>query len=357
MTSSSGVWSARDTTPAEIETALRALMTERSDDERVHAPARVLNFIVVIDREWKGEISNRLDRVGRNNPARTIMIAVEPNRQCIDAWATLVNEPARDSGDLSVFRERIEIDVGPQHLDYLDTIVYPVLATEVGTVVWSPHGHPEAVDSLIGLADTVLIDSVEENDPRVALRRASDLAAEADVVDLAWLRPNPWRERIAAAFDPQIWRAALSHIDRVEVRTGLNSNTAGLLLLGWLASRLEWTTSPFDFTDDLNPVGKATCGEATIDLKILHDPTMTVPGLSGVTIGTTGGLEVSLDRGAGGLTATRQVRDGEQKQWAVLGASRGEDGILAHGVTHALLPDPIYRPALSAAMSMVDLAA
>ncbi|MFY9264420.1 MAG: glucose-6-phosphate dehydrogenase assembly protein OpcA, partial [Solirubrobacterales bacterium] len=353
LTSSSGVWSARDTTPAEIESALRGLMAERSDEERVHAPARVLNLVVVLDREWKGEISNRLDRVGRSNPARTILVAVEPGRTTIDAWATLVNEPARDSGDISVFRERIEIDVGPHQLGHLETIIYPVLATEVGTVVWSPHGHPEAVDSLIGLADSVLIDSVAESDARTALRRAADLALSADVIDLAWLRPNPWRERIAAAFDPTVWRAALDDIDFVEVRTGPGSNTAALLLLGWLASRLGWQPRQMDFSDEGHPHGLALSGASQVQMRIDLDETMTVPGLSGVTIKTTGDIEVSLDRGAGGLTATRRVGDGEPSQWSVLGASRGEDGILAHGVTHALLPDPIYRPALAAAMTMV----
>ena len=58
------VWSAENTTPSDIEEALRHLL-QRSTPRRAHAPARVLNLVVVVDREWRGEIMNRLEQVGR----------------------------------------------------------------------------------------------------------------------------------------------------------------------------------------------------------------------------------------------------------------------------------------------------
>ena len=207
-----GVWSARDTTPADIESALLKLMHDRPDEERMQAPARVLNLIVVIDKVWKGEISNRLDRINRDNPARTILVVVEEGKKSLDAWATLVNEPSNEPGVQSVFRERIEINCGTDELEHLDTVVYPVLATEVGSVVWSPHGHPEAVDALRGLANSVLIDSLEYPDWRTALERSLELSEHLEVSDLAWLRSNPWRERMAAAFDPPFWRPEIEKI-------------------------------------------------------------------------------------------------------------------------------------------------
>ncbi len=56
-------------------------------------------------------------------------------------------------------RERMEIDVGPQHLRQLDTVVDPVLVSDLITVVWAPHGHAEAIDALLELAHVVLVDS------------------------------------------------------------------------------------------------------------------------------------------------------------------------------------------------------
>ena len=62
---SEDVWAEQDTTPDAIEAALRELLRERHAANHALAPARVLNLIVVVDREWKGEIANRLERVGR----------------------------------------------------------------------------------------------------------------------------------------------------------------------------------------------------------------------------------------------------------------------------------------------------
>src|SRR4029450_11828323 len=98
---------------------------------------------------------------------------------------------------------------GPDHLKALDRIVDPLVVTDVATVVWSPHGHPEAVDALLALAQVVLLDSVDDPDPHSALDRVCELAQRAYVVDLAWLRTTPWRERIASAFDAPNRRAEL----------------------------------------------------------------------------------------------------------------------------------------------------
>ena len=59
-----------------------------------------------------------------------------------------------------------------------------------------------------------------------------------------------------------------------------------------------------------------------------------------------------LDRGAGGLTARRVAPDGRERCWTILGASRGEGGILGEGIRQALLRDPTYRAALACAREM-----
>lgn len=344
-----GVWSAQDTTPSEIETALLRLMHERASEGTFHAPARVLNFVVVIDREWKGEISNRLDRISRDNPARTILIVVEEGKTGLDAMATLVHDTPDALGGNTVFRERIEIECGAEQLTHLDTIVYPVLASEVGTVVWSPHGHPEAVDSLRGLASSVLIDSLDFPDWRAAMARILEISEHAEVSDLAWLRSTPWRERVAAAFDPAVWRPELDAINRVTVRMHPGSTMAALLYLGWLASRLEWQPHVMELDAADHKSGYATGAAGQVELVLQNDETMPVPGLAGLTIETAGGLSLSLNRASGGLRAERGLANGSMHGWTVIGASRGEDGILASGVTHAMFPDELFRPALDAA--------
>ena len=54
------VWAERDTTPDAIDATLREMLRERHAANEALAPARVLNLVVVVDRDWKGEIANRL---------------------------------------------------------------------------------------------------------------------------------------------------------------------------------------------------------------------------------------------------------------------------------------------------------
>jgi Glucose-6-phosphate dehydrogenase subunit len=352
MQMSGSVWAGRNTRPSEIEAALRELLKERHARSEAYAPARVLNLVVVADREWRGEIQNRLDRVGRYHASRTVLCSVEPRRDTIDAWATSEGERPGKPTDISVLHEQVVLDVGPRHLEHLETIVDPLLVTDLPTVVWSPHGHPESVDALLGLAQIVLIDSISEPDPVAAVERAKQLAERAYLVDLAWLRSTPWRERVASTFDPRQWRGELGKISSVTVRHRPDSGVAGLLLLGWLASRLEWGTGSL-LSRNGALYGTAHAHRQDVALRLDPDETISAPGLAGIAIETSSGLSISLDRGDGGLAARRRLPEGRESSWTVMGASRGEAGILGEGIRQALLRDMTYGPALSAAQSML----
>ena len=347
-----GVWSERDTIPSAVEAALRQLITEQCARDDAYAPSRVLNLVVVVDREWRGEIMNRLDRVGRFHPSRTILCAVEHGRTTIDATVAITAVDDPKPGQLALTRERVVLDLGPRHLEKLDTIVDPLVVTDIATVVWSPHGHPEAVDALLHLAQVVLIDSVNEPDSAAAIQRARELASEAYVVDLAWLRSTPWRERVASTFDPAAWRDELGRIDAVTVRHQSQSTIAGLLFCGWLASRLAWQPGGLVAVNG-SLRGQAHGRRQDVQIELATDPTMSVPGLAGIEIGTASGMRISLYRGPGGLSAQRRDRKGRESAWTVLGASRGEAGILGEGIRQALLRDPAYRRALDQAEAML----
>src|SRR3954470_6193508 len=234
------VWRERDTTPGAIEAALRHMFLERHKEERAYVPARVMNMVVVVDAEFRGEIENRLQRVGRYHPSRLVLCAVESGRRKLDAWATIGTEDAPQSGEISVGRERVELLIGERHLPKLDAIVDPLVVSDLATMVWSPHGHDAGIDALRRLAQIVLIDSQDEPDVEASLKRADDLTNDTYVVDLSWLRSTPWRERIAASFDSPRRRPDLARISAVTVRHREDSLASGLLFCGWLASRLGW---------------------------------------------------------------------------------------------------------------------
>ena len=342
------VWSERDTTPAKIEAALRRIVAEHYHTDHPFVPARVLNVVVIVDGEFRGEIENRFERVGRYHPSRLVLCAVEAGRRSIDAWAGVGTEDAQPvPGHIAVARERVEIEIGQRHVPKLDTIVDPLLVPDLATMVWAPHGHADAVDALRRLAQIVLVDTQDEPDVESSLARVEDLSRQAYVVDLAWLRSTPWRERVAAAFDPPPQRAALAGVSAVTVRHREDSLAAAMLFCGWLSSRLGWKPGPLARSDrGLTGHARAHRQEVKIRLEPMHQ---NAPGLAGVTIETASGEATSLDRAPGGLRAARRARDGSEQSWTVLGASRGEGGILGEGVRQALLRDPTYRPALGCA--------
>jgi glucose-6-phosphate dehydrogenase assembly protein OpcA len=344
---SEDVWSERDTTPSAIEAALRGLLGRRYQEDRAFVPARVMNLVVIVDRGFRGEVENRLARVGRYHPSRLIVASVEEKRTELDARAAVASEDAvHRPGHIAVGRERVEVEIGPRHLDSLDTIVDPLLVSDLATMVWAPHGHHSGVEALRRLASIVLVDSLDEPMVAEAFARAADLTGSAYVVDLAWLRSTPWRERVAAMFDPPAMRSSLGAIDKVVVRHRPDSTAAGLLFCGWLTSRLGWRPEALSRRgDQLTGHCRARRGEVTLEL---NPEEMGSPGLGGVTIAMASGEAMSLDRGPGGLRAVRRRRDGEEQSWTVLGASRGESGILGEGVRQALLRDPTYKPALEA---------
>ncbi|HET9102143.1 MAG TPA: glucose-6-phosphate dehydrogenase assembly protein OpcA [Solirubrobacteraceae bacterium] len=347
---SQDVWAAQGTNPDAIEAALRDLLRRRHAENEDLAPARVLNLVVILDRDWKGEISNRLERVGRYHASRTVVCVVEDGRTGLDASATVSYEDSAP-GRIGVIRELVEIDLGPGHLEALQTIVDPVLASEMPTVVWSPHGHEDAVRRLLSLTDVILLDSDDQPDPAEAFARADALCRDVYVVDLAWLRTTPWRERIAASFDLSRRVQGLWRMDELEVRHQQSSTASGLLLAGWLASRLGWDTAQTAPRDGGDLVGTVGRQDGTVTVR-LRPQAQSAPGLGGVTVSCRDGLELSLQRGDGGLDAREVDASGSERRWKILGASRGEGGILGEGVRQALLRDPTYDPALRAAREL-----
>jgi glucose-6-phosphate dehydrogenase assembly protein OpcA len=346
------VWREQDTTPGAIEAALRELLIERHAESEFYVPARVLNLVCIVEREWSGEIANRLRAVGRFHPSRTIVCSVSPKRTTLDAIATVAASSDPEAGSLALTRETVVIDVGTRHIPYLDTIIDPLVVTDLATMVWAPHGHWDAVDALRQMSQIVLLDSVDDPDVAGALRRATSLSEDRNVVDLAWIRSAPWRERIAATFDPASRRPELAKIRGVEIRHHPYSGAAALLLCGWLTSRLGWQPSPLTLPEPGRANGTVVGPGGKVELTLQSVP-LEVPGLSGITLTMEDASSLSLERGRGGLRATRRTPAGDERSWTLLGASRGEGGILGEGIRQALMRDQIYGPALRATAGLL----
>lgn len=345
-------WRGSDTTPSEIAHALSELLNEIHRDNPQYVPARVINLVCVVDEERSRDIMKRLRGVGRYHGSRTIVCSVTPDRKTLDATATITTQNEPKNGELGLLRETIVVQCGVDHLENLDSIVDPLLVTDLATCVWSPHGHREAVDSLLDLSQVVLTDSSEEVDVHAAITRNRELAKRAYIVDLAWLRTTPWRERLATTFDPPRIREELANLCDVTIRHAPESQIAALLLAGWLASRLDWRVAPLALSDG-SLTGTAKAASHRVSIRLELDEKLDVPGLAGLELRTNAGRVYGLERGDGGLRASYRNRRGDERRWTILGASRGEPGILGEGIRQALLREQTYGPALHRAEIML----
>lgn len=337
------VWAGQGVAPDDIEGAMRDLERERYLLTGGALPARALNLIVIVDAAFEGEVIRRLDAVGRNAPSRTIFVRVAPHRTRLNARVALsASDPAEERPDATL-HERVVIDVGDRHVARLESIVDPVVMTDVPTLVWAPHGHRAAFDAVVGLSQSVLLDTTDAAEPAVGLHVVHGLQASHDlsVVDLAWLRVSPWRLRLAAHYASPRRTAELATIRTLEVRHDAQSAVAGWLLAGWFADRLGWT---------VGPGGIIAADGAPVEL-VLTPVDVGVQGLSGTTVVSADGDRFSLDRCTGGLCA-RSVAAGREDQWMVLGASRGEAGVLSAAFRRTLVPDDGYVGALAAARAL-----
>jgi glucose-6-phosphate dehydrogenase assembly protein OpcA len=352
MPGSEAVWSAQGTTPDAIEAALRSLLVERHAENDNYVPARVLNMIAFVDLEWAGEIANRLRGVGRYHASRMIVLAYEPRRTSLDARVMIASDAEPAPGEVALLRETVVVELGDRHLDDLVTIADPLVVTDMPTLLWSPHGHNDLVEPLLPLCQSVLVDSVDEPDAVEALARAQELSAQAYVVDLAWLRSTPWRERVAATFDPPRLRHELHTLSELVVRHHPDSRVAALLLAGWLGSRLDWSGGRLE-GDDGTLQGTAKSAGGLVKMRLESAPELMVRGLEDVTLATARGRRIRLQRGRGGLRAHVHDPDGGEREWTMPGASRGETGVLGEGIRQALLRDATYLQAVDVAQAML----
>jgi glucose-6-phosphate dehydrogenase assembly protein OpcA len=344
------VWQQDDVDPGAVEGAMIALERERFGRRDGKLPARALNLVVVVDADYTGEVVRRLDAVGRNAPSRTVLVRVHAGRTGLSARVTIatVNDGTPDEAST----ELVTLDVAERHLSRLDSIVDPMVMTDVPTLLWAPHGHVVALESLGDLGQTVLLDTGDAAELTAGLDGAQQLIDRhgLSIVDLSWLRATPWRLRLAAHYEPAPRRPELWSIADVHVRHHPGSETAAWLFLGWLGDRLGWTA-------ELGRTRDASGAEVGLRLSPAD---VGVQGLAGATVTTRDGAVFSLDRARGGLRAGRTdvyssvgEHTSTERHWTVLGASRGEAGVLGRALRRTLVPDDGYIGALATARRLL----
>ena len=228
----------------QIEHELGRLRT--NDDGTLALRSSVLNMIVVTDEESATEITTSVSKLAGRYPARAVVFVADLEGEWnVDVGLSAFCH-ARGGGGAQVCAEQITIHAEGPPAAHLESLAGPLLIPDLPVFLWYPGSFsprsPE-FSAMAELADRVILDSAASDDHEVCLRQIATLVedpATPAIGDLQWVGLSPWRSLLADTFGAPERAGELEKIERVEILYAPGGENRALLLLGWLASTLEW---------------------------------------------------------------------------------------------------------------------
>ena len=235
---------------ARLEKELRDLWI--APDGETSAPkSRVCTMnleVVASSRELLERYTPVVDEVTASIPSRVILASIEPDSPGdeITGEATAV---CSIEGGKNICSERITLRATGNAAARSASAIEAFLVPEIPTaLVWLGRVHVDdpVFEDLANDAHRIILDSMY-----TSLASLLNVAAWArkqtnapQISDMAWTRLAPWQEMIARFFDPAESRQLASKVTKITVKqasdAGDRLGTEPALLLGWLATRLDW---------------------------------------------------------------------------------------------------------------------
>lgn len=233
-------------TDVRLGTVVDTMVQLRRSVARTASRTWVMTLVAVAETDDEVyQATQVLRALGAHHPARLVL--VQPQRE---------NEAsgARPGIDASVTIYGTEVDGHPLTFDevtlwvrgeaseHLDSIVEPFTLSDLPVVVWYPARLPGVAEPLLAKASSVLVDTKDAHDVAGLIA----LAGRRAVVDLSWMRLRPWREMVAALFEPADFRPYVQQITSAHIA---GKGGPRRLLGGWVASRLGLPKERLELTD------------------------------------------------------------------------------------------------------------
>lgn len=359
-----------------IERELTALWKQASEDDGGGVVrASILNLIVYNpDPAEVSQVDDMLIEITAAHPCRVISIVADRDRAESTLTAQVTSRCSLPTPtSKQVCCEQVTITASTDHLDEAPSAVVPLLIADLPVYLWW-RAVPKAEDKqlfgrLMEIADRVIIDSSEFNDPRGDLSNMAaamrDKTRYAPMSDLNWARLTTWRALIASFYDVPEYRSPLNKLAHVVIKYAPPAAdataiaTRALLLGGWLASRLGWqvkagattrtdTSLTFELIKDGRPVR----------LEFAHTERAIEPGhLAFVTLTTDddSGRVFSVRRSADGARIeTAVTQDDEKRAQRVLSYEGLGESALAGRELEILGHDRMYEQAVLAAAELIN---
>jgi len=234
-------WEKNGTTLGDVIAALPELRRQASGREAGTRTA-VMTIVMVDSSDGTSEdYAASVRQLGGHHPCRAVVLRPEPDSTpAIDARACLWRaEPPEGEGH-PVFFEEIHLRIGGQAASHLASIAAPFILADLPAVMWFPGKVPDPGDPLLRLASAVVVDTrgigPDAADIGHSYRTLLELANRQPVVDLSWVRLQPWRELLAGLFDSERTRPYLAG---VQLATVTGKPGPRHMLGGWLMAQLD----------------------------------------------------------------------------------------------------------------------
>jgi glucose-6-phosphate dehydrogenase assembly protein OpcA len=294
-----------------VRTAVMTLVAVMPSDEQAYAATRALRAL------------------GRHHPARIVLLRPDPDQVAtLDGRAALF---AVEADGHQVHFEEVTLLVGGQAAKHLDSLAEAFTLSDLPIPVWYVGDIPDPTDQLLSVATSVIVDSRDAAGSG-RLRALLELARRRTVVDLSWIRLQPWRELLAGLFDPPERRPWLDAVEEVEVTGKIGPRQ---LLGGWLLSQLHLSPSQVQLVDAQHVEVRVVCRRG---------PDVATFEVGRGALHRTVSARCLIPDGPGGRAASLVSNAGQ----AIPLADDPLATSLAEALTH-LQPDAVWERALSAA--------
>ncbi len=239
---------------ARIEPELGVLWAQfnqaNSGGHAVVMRACMSNLIIYCDTPQEADIISReIAAIVDIHPARVLLLVGngQPSEVPLEA-SIAIYYTALDDG-WQVCGERIDVISTTAVADRLPSVARSLLVGDLPTTLWWASQRPPPIAGdvffqLAELANQIIYDNVGWLNPAQGVAAMTRWVAAQEnlqiVHNLAWRRFAGWRKLISQVLDPQATPGALDNLHTIEIAHGPHALPMTWLLVGWLASRLNW---------------------------------------------------------------------------------------------------------------------
>jgi len=214
----------------------RLLQEARERGGRAPETICTLNLVAIYFNEQQYERArSALEMAGTIHPSRLIVVIGDEliPEESLTVRASVV----RSAGAITL--ERVVLYATGRAIRHLQSAMTGLLRPDLPrVVVWGGRPHGALMNRAVEAADRIVIDS-GARPPRYLGETAALVAKGAPFGDLAWARIFPWQALAADTFDLPNLREHRGNIRKARVVCAGAVGAEGLLLLGWMQSRIK----------------------------------------------------------------------------------------------------------------------